>query len=447
MRQTAFIWVAIIGLIGLICYAQLESILNPPGMTQNRAKYLRLITELGDEFDSTPIKDQAQFNAQAMERLSQFEPTTKGTAGSVARVKLILTQSLNPRAEPDFGQLTAEVDDIKELKDRKRVGEVRKKLNDALRKLYSAKSLTHSQADEISREIRSYSTPGWPYNLALRRAQELVGAPDKNVQKVSFANLVNLSFLFGGIFCWTIYLSARARNQLKPIGVPLKDAPRENGDSFGARFFVYLFAIVTLPSFFGPALVPVIGETWGKPTAGWIANVLCLILVVSPFFSVPSSFATIGISRKNLGLNFLWGFGGFMANMPILVLAAALGNTFLRWIPTSEHPAIQSLSNPGLVVPTVISAVLVAAIVEEVFFRGCLFQGILIRLKSPAWAILLSSLAFAAVHPQGGGAWLGLGFIGAMGGMLFHQTGSLIPAIVMHGLNNLFALAVALTAS
>lgn len=445
MKPTALVWVGISALIGLICFTQLDSILHPQGVAEDKARFLRLIAELGEEYNATPEKDRAQFNAQAMERLSQFEAKTKGTAGSMARVKLILTQTINPSAQPEFGNLNAETDDITEKENRQQVAETRKKLNTALIRLYSAKSLTGSQAEEISSDIRTHSPSGWPFSLALRRVSELAAEPQRANNKLNWVNLMSFAFLISGGFCWAIYFSARARNQLKPVGTPLKNEPREVGDSFGARFLIYLMMFGTFPAFVGPALVPVLGEVWGRSAGGWIASCLCLLLVVVPIFDVPSSFAKIGIGRSNLGLNMMWGFAGFLANLPILIVAGVLGETFFKWIPTSEHPAIQSLSDPGMVAPTIISAVLMAAVAEEIFFRGCLFQGILVRLKSPVWAVLLSSLAFAAVHPQGGGAWLGLGFIGAMGAMLFHQTGSLIPAMVMHGLNNLFAITVALT--
>jgi membrane protease YdiL (CAAX protease family) len=51
-------------------------------------------------------------------------------------------------------------------------------------------------------------------------------------------------------------------------------------------------------------------------------------------------------------------------------------------------------------------------------------------------AIILSSLAFAMIHPQGGALWPVLAWIGGMAAYLTYRRQSLIPAIVMHACHN-----------
>ncbi len=446
MRATAIIWIAIALLIGLLCASQLNSILNPPGMSADKARLMRLVNELEKDYENTEPNQRQEFNAKAIEKISDFKAEKKGTRGSIARIKLILTQALNPSAPPEFGELNAETDDVIETESRQKISEIRKKLNVALTRLYSSKSLTTVESKEISKVIRQYASGGWPYELAVQRASELSAEPrvDKTFRLM---NVISVGFLGGGILCWLLYFSYRARNELVPVGTPMANEPREIGDSFGARFFLYIIVFGTLPAILAPFFITLFGDHWGSSAGGWFASILSLCLIVIPIYNVKGGFEKVGISKMNFGLNCLWGFAAFLANLPVLVIAQLLGEKFLDWIPTGEHPAIQSLAEPATVLPTLVSAVLVAAIAEEVFFRGCLFQGILIRLKSPFWAVLLSSLCFAAIHPQGGAAWLGLGFIGAMGAMMFHQTGSLIPAIVMHAFNNLFAIIVALNSA
>jgi uncharacterized protein len=79
-----------------------------------------------------------------------------------------------------------------------------------------------------------------------------------------------------------------------------------------------------------------------------------------------------------------------------------------------------------------------APLVEELLFRG-LLQNALAR-RMPIWgAIILSSLAFAAVHLQLY-AIPGLMSLSIAFGYLYHRTGSLRMNILLHMANNAFAL-------
>jgi len=84
--------------------------------------------------------------------------------------------------------------------------------------------------------------------------------------------------------------------------------------------------------------------------------------------------------------------------------------------------------------------VLGAPLVEEVFFRGFLFMGMEQSPVGGFGAVLLTSLAWAAIHLQYD--LYDMGVIFAMGlllGAFRWKTGSLRPALLMHVLNNLAA--------
>lgn len=87
---------------------------------------------------------------------------------------------------------------------------------------------------------------------------------------------------------------------------------------------------------------------------------------------------------------------------------------------------------------------LVPAICEEILFRGFLLGGLVAILDSPAKGIVLQALIFALFHLD---PWR-LPEIIALGlflGFLAQRSGSLIPAILAHALNN--AVSIALAAS
>ncbi len=83
---------------------------------------------------------------------------------------------------------------------------------------------------------------------------------------------------------------------------------------------------------------------------------------------------------------------------------------------------------------TLIVAVFVAPICEEVFFRGFVFAGLL-RGMALVWAIVFSSLIFAVAHFDVG-SFVVLFIIGLALSFLRWRTKSIWPGILLHMLNN-----------
>jgi membrane protease YdiL (CAAX protease family) len=86
-------------------------------------------------------------------------------------------------------------------------------------------------------------------------------------------------------------------------------------------------------------------------------------------------------------------------------------------------------------------AVIVGApLTEEILFRGFLFRGIEHTRAGGLGAVVLSSLAWAAIHLQYEAYEMGVIFsMGLVLGAFRWKTGSLLPALFMHVLNNLAA--------
>lgn len=104
-------------------------------------------------------------------------------------------------------------------------------------------------------------------------------------------------------------------------------------------------------------------------------------------------------------------------------------------VQTNVDPLISELHQAPLVVyASLLVAVLIAPISEEIFFRGFLLQGL--RLNMPAWAaILLSSLIFAAAHLSLGSFPI-LFILAIFLGILRVATRSIWPGVILHTLNN-----------
>jgi membrane protease YdiL (CAAX protease family)/uncharacterized RDD family membrane protein YckC len=93
-------------------------------------------------------------------------------------------------------------------------------------------------------------------------------------------------------------------------------------------------------------------------------------------------------------------------------------------------------------IPVVVLIAIVAPIAEELFFRGMLFGGLRGRLSTyPAAAI--SAAVFGGLHATTGvTAVPPLIVFGFLLALLYERTGSLVPGMIAHALNNALALAV-----
>src|SRR5262249_12223962 len=87
-----------------------------------------------------------------------------------------------------------------------------------------------------------------------------------------------------------------------------------------------------------------------------------------------------------------------------------------------------------------ILSVVVAAAVEEIFFRGFLYTA-LERSVSPLTAVAISALLFGLLHVVTGGAfgafrfWPSV-FMGVLLGLLRMTSGSVWPGLLLHALHN-----------
>lgn len=86
----------------------------------------------------------------------------------------------------------------------------------------------------------------------------------------------------------------------------------------------------------------------------------------------------------------------------------------------------------------ILSITVMAPLVEELLFRGAIEGHLLKQGKRPAVAILVSALLFGLVHINP--AQVPFAFaIGSLFGWLYYRTGSVIPGVIGHFLNNSIA--------
>jgi CAAX protease family protein len=173
------------------------------------------------------------------------------------------------------------------------------------------------------------------------------------------------------------------------------------------------------------------------------ANVVVQLATALGFLLVPIAIASrwgessVGVALRRLGVR------GFRPSAlkwmaaavgAYLVLAAAYAAVF-------GSPHQEDIAESFGAVPVQVLLIVIAApISEEVCFRGMVFGGLRTRLPRLA-AALLSGLIFGGLHALTGVTavppLIAFGFILAL---LYERTGSIVPGIVLHMLNNSVAL-------
>ena len=157
-----------------------------------------------------------------------------------------------------------------------------------------------------------------------------------------------------------------------------------------------------------------------------------------------------GLNPRTMGSDFLAAVVNFISVLPLVLLGIRLV-TYLGYL--IGGPDFQIQTNEGLTVildnPQVslralmfVFVVIVVPIFEEVLFRGML-QSVIRGFTSRPWhAILLTSAAFAVLHP-----WMHLPALFVLSccmGYAYERSGSLFRAIFIHALFNASSVAAAL---
>ncbi|HEV7774598.1 MAG TPA: type II CAAX endopeptidase family protein [Conexibacter sp.] len=240
---------------------------------------------------------------------------------------------------------------------------------------------------------------------------------------------------------------------VEPPGGPPPSGPTGAGDDGGARgwapwtaglalILAFMFAIV------GAIVVGVIGAIFGAsftdpPPA---VNIAATVVQDGAFIGAALAFAAraghvvpaqFGFVRTRLLPALGWMAGAYVAYI-------ALGAVWAQIVDThAENKLPDSLgadeSTAALVAVCVVVTV-IAPIAEETFFRGYFF-GALRNWRGPWPAALITGLVFGGIHAGSADAvfLVPLAILGFMLCIVRWKTGSLLPCIALHAMNNALA--------
>jgi membrane protease YdiL (CAAX protease family) len=206
---------------------------------------------------------------------------------------------------------------------------------------------------------------------------------------------------------------------------------------------IVLNALLTLPFF--PVLRLDQGLTSGTFVLAALSTEIPMLLVVYVRLIMPGALTWAELGVRPLPVDYVLrlGLGAGVAGLVVIdIVGTLLSEVGLRPNQLEQFDFVLS-EGPLAFVLLVVLAGVVAPCVEELFFRGFLFG--LYRRRQPVWvAYLVSSVLFTLLHleptrmdlPQMAGLSVGILLLALMLTWLYQHTGSLLPGILAHAVNN-----------
>lgn len=308
--------------------------------------------------------------------------------------------------------------------------------------LYGDPPPSAERALEISKELTSdWIAEKLARSHALETAGIARGRHDLS-SAGSTALVVTVSILailpLAGVGLWIAYFALRKRGSLVAQGWPraLRDVTLSGKLALLAAALLIAMVLIQLAS-------AVVLE--GDPAMlNFIAGAL-MIIAVPLVVRMRHGRVTIGLREvlgdcSNLKAKIAWGVSAAAANVPLALALALIGTSLAPFAPEPSHPISEELrlaeGAPMMLLSLFFVAAMVAPFFEEVVFRGLLTPALGAALRNPVLAVVISSVLFALIHPQGPTIWPALAGTGAVAAIVAYQTQSLIPAIVMHAVHN-----------
>lgn len=181
--------------------------------------------------------------------------------------------------------------------------------------------------------------------------------------------------------------------------------------------------------------------------AGSVASLLTMLVAILYLRLMRrATWSDLGLRSHNAWRDILIGVATFAAvAIPIFTLHA-IANLLLE--PQQGHPIIEAVVRfPGFFWLSLVTAVIIAPITEEFFFRGLLLgwlnslptareTDVRGRPQLAWWPVVLTSAGFAMLHLGHGAAPVALFFFSMVLGWLYQRYHRLIPCIALHAALN-----------
>ena len=208
-------------------------------------------------------------------------------------------------------------------------------------------------------------------------------------------------------------------------------------------YFLFFFLTVLMTMFFSPQVDP---ASLSPMSQKWLLLFGEMSLAVLPYFYLKKKqFPIFEMIRwRSIPSNIVW--ASVLIALSFTVLSDEIDRLIQIFFPQSEEASaaikqIMTANSAGELLLLVLSAVVVAALVEEALFRGFL-QRVLEEHINVTRAVIYGSLAWTMFHltPYSFSQAIPIFLLGFIYGYLSWRTKSIVPGIICHGINNGLAL-------
>lgn len=242
-----------------------------------------------------------------------------------------------------------------------------------------------------------------------------------------------------------LLVTGRLRERTMALG-PSRDLTPSRGVYLGGAIGVLVYIVLKL-----------VTGGLGQPVVSSAVELLPFALtglLISQAMYNDAGFRKIGLAPRHPWRDLGWTLIAIPMALGLAGVAGLMANTLSTWLnqPVQEvaHETLRMLRedpNAQMIVTVIISAVILAPLLEEIVFRGVLQTSLMRLLGGTRWpALLLTGLLFSVTHwwavPWQG--LLPLFVLGLVFGYLYERTGSLLTPILTHAGFNAANIAMAL---
>jgi membrane protease YdiL (CAAX protease family) len=340
------------------------------------------------------------------------------------------------------------------LQDEMAGGETGRQLTQLWEKIYGAKRFLPGEIPEAEKLLDKYDLPSvrkiarWALlertgrgKLAAKERKAATAKDQSNKPWEATTVGLYLLAMAAGLALALGYAIYRLGFSFYPPDIPDKGA----ADGLGEVFILYLLASIGIAG----AFVSIVSQLGGK--SGIEAALDYQLLIAIAAFAVTLYYLrrvahrvglnleTIGWHLRDWKANVVWGICGAAVAVFAAVVGYFISIPLFYGLPQAPHPISQEIAQNGSWLKWIViffEASVVAPVTEELLFRGALFMGLWRRLGRFWPAAILSSVAFAIVHPQLFAGYLSIAGVGLVSCLLLRERRSLLACIVMHGTYN-----------
>lgn len=171
-----------------------------------------------------------------------------------------------------------------------------------------------------------------------------------------------------------------------------------------------------------------------------ILDTLAVVFII--YFTVnqyKEKLIALGVSFKNFFKNIFYGIVTYIAAVPILltilIAVSAISDVFNY---TSKEQAVVTLfmreNNVKFLVYTILFAAIIGPIIEELFFRGFMYNA-LKKHVGIFWSAVVTASVFASLHAHAVG-FVPIMVLGLLLVYLYEKTGTLVASMTVHVMHN-----------